>query len=161
MLNKAIILTLAIAVLSLSAFAQSDKQIKTIEAQVAAIDNAAGSYKEKTDTIEGAHLTEAKGTFFTVGKQLVKAIAVYEAEGVKGRVEAYYKGGKVIFIKWDANVEKTTGWVLETEKYYFVNGKLLRIVDGSSVMKRGDDNFIEMEREVMKAVADIRDGFEN
>lgn len=161
MLNKAIILTIAIAVFSLSVLAQTDKQIKAIEAEVARINAAAAGYKQKTATIDGAHLENANGTFFSSGKRLVKAVATYEAEGVKATVHAYYKGGKVIYIRWDSNVEKTGGWVLETEKYYFVNGRLVRIVDGADVMKRGDDNFIESEREVMKADGDIRDAFEN
>jgi hypothetical protein len=161
MLSKTIILIAALAVFSVSAMAQSARDIKAIETEVAAIDKAPGSYKERTETVSGSRLDGAKATFFTSGKRLVKVLALYEAEGVRGHVETYYKNGKLIYINWKAYLQRSGGEKLEVERYYFVKGKLVKIIDGATEMKRGNDNFIEMEREVLLAAEDLRSEFEN
>jgi hypothetical protein len=161
MLRRTIILIAALALFSFSAMAQSARDMKSIETEVAAINNGTGSYKERTETVEGSRLDGAKATFFTSGKRLVKVLASYEAEGVRGLVESYYKNGKVIYINWKAYIQRSGGEKLEEERYYFVKGKLVKIIDGATEMKRGDENFIEMEREVVLAEGDLRSEFEN
>jgi hypothetical protein len=156
--RKAILVFIVIIGLSGSIFAQIDKQITAIRAEVAAIDKAAKGYKKRSKDVMGLSTEGAAATYFTSGKGLKKITAKIYGETYNGSAELYYKGGEVIFIFWKMNKYDTTIGMdpppkvirVEEERYYFAGGKLIRLLAGKTEIKPGDENYTEMKDGIME-----------
>jgi 3'-phosphoadenosine 5'-phosphosulfate sulfotransferase len=140
-------------------FAQTDKQIAAIRAEVAAINKSAAKYTKKTKSIEGISLEGAEATYFVAGKGFKKVLAKIYGETYNSTGEFYYSGEELIFAfvkfnKYDTQIGiKPPPKVVRTEeqRLYFAGGDLIRMLVGKSELKSDNDRYTELK----DAITDI------
>lgn len=163
-------LVLAISIIALFAgavFAQVEKQVAGIRAEVAAINKAAKRYKKKTKDVDGLSLEGATATYFTSGKGLKKITAKLYGETYNASAEIYYKGEEVIFIFWKMNKYDTQIGMtpppkvirVEEERYYFAGGELLRLLKGKKEIKPADEQYTEMKAGILELEKGLKEAY--
>lgn len=164
------IATFAIVVFALGAmtvFAQVEKQIASIRAEVAAINKAAPKYQKKTRDIEGVSLEGAQATYFTSGKGLKKITAKMYGETFQGTAELYYSGEEMIFAfqrleRYNGHISMKpppkVARVIETRVYY-AGSKVIRVIEDKkqlspdSVEFRGaDEGMADLSQKLKAAI---------
>ncbi len=80
-----------------SAFAQTEKEIVKIRAEVAAIEKGAAKFTKTTKDVEGVSLEGTEATYFYSKGDLRKITAKMYGETYNATGEFYYRDGEMIF----------------------------------------------------------------
>jgi hypothetical protein len=156
-MKKIFLLATLIIVLGSSIFAQTEKQITAIRAEVAAINKAAAKYTKKTKNVDDISLEGTEATYYVSGKGLKKIVARMYSEGSNSTGEFYYQGEELIFAfvkynKYDQPLNaKRTPKVVKTEeqRFYFAGGDLIRLLIGKKELKPTDERYDELKNETV------------
>lgn len=166
-MKKLIWIISIIAIFAGAAFAQVEKQIAGIRAEVAAINKAAKGYKKKTKDVDGVSLEGTQATYFTSGKGLKKITAKMYGETYNASAELYYKGEEVIFIYIKMNKYDTQIGMdpppkvvrVEEERYYFAGGELVRVLKGKKEIKATDEEYTEMKAGILELEKGLKEAY--
>lgn len=147
---------LVLLAVSASVFAQTEKQITTIRAEVAAINKAAVKYDKKTKLVEGISLEGTEATYFTSGHGLKKITAKMYGETFRATAELFYSGEELLFAyrrveRYDTQIgmkppPKVVG-IIETRVYY-AGARAIRVIEGKKQVASTDIIFTEAEMEI-------------
>lgn len=152
--RKILSILLFVCAAQISIFAQSDKAINAVRAEVKTINGNLKKLKKETKNVSGLSLEGAEAVYFLSGTEIRKITAVLYGETYKSAVEVYYRANAPIFIfsklsKYDAPLNphrspKITG--SEEQRGYYADGKTIRIIVGAAVLKTSNSRYAEAER---------------
>lgn len=156
-MKKIFLLTALLIVFAGAIFAQTDQEILSIRAEVAAINRGAARYTKKTKSVDDISLEGTEATYYTSGKGLKKIVARMYSEGSNSTGEFYYQGEELIFAfvkynKYDRPINaKRSPKVVSTEeqRFYFTGGNLIRLVIGKTELKPNDERYEELKNEAV------------
>ena len=156
LLLSAIFLTLAAAN---SAFAQTEKEIVKIRAEVTAIEKGAAKFTKTTKDVEGISLEGTEATYFYSKGDLRKITAKMFGETYNATGEFYYRDGELIFAFLKHNQYDTQIAMnpppkvvrVEEQRFYFAGGNLIRLLIGKKELKSGNERYAELK----DSIADI------
>lgn len=97
MIIKFSILTIVLLFSFQTFFAQTEKRIATIRAEVAAIEKGAANYTRKTNNVEDISLEGTEAIYFTEKTSLKKITSKMYGETFNATGEFYYRDGQLIF----------------------------------------------------------------
>ncbi len=149
-------------VASAALFAQADKQIVAIRAEVNLINKNAPKYQKSTKDIDGLSLEGTRATYFTSGKGLKKITAKIYGETFRATTELFYSGEEMIFAfqrleRYDTHVAADpppkVASIVET-RVYFANAGAIRVLRGTKRLLKSDVLFEEAEME-MRELSDM------
>lgn len=137
-------------------FAQTEKDIVRIRAEVTAINKSAKKYKKETRDVEGISLEGTEATYFVSGKGLKKATAKMYGETYNASVEIYYSGEEMIFAflkenRYDTQIGMTPPPKVvrsEERRFYFSGGNLIRMLNGKKEVKAADEKYDEYKQQI-------------
>ena len=137
---------------------QTEKEIVKIRADVAAINKGVSKYKKTTKDVEGISLEGTEAAYYHSAGKLRKITAKMFGETYKAAGEFYYADGELIFAylkhsQYDtqigANPPPKVVRITE-QRFYFADGKLLRLLIGKNELKSGDERYTELKDEIVK-----------
>ena len=148
-----------------AAYAQTEKEIAKIRAQVAAINNGAAKYTKTTKSVEDISLEGTEATYYHSAKVLRKITAKMYGETYNATGEFYYAGGELIFAfvkrnEYDTQIgtDKPPKVVrVQERRFYFAGGDLIRLLVGKKELKDGDDNYSELKDEIISVSGKLKD----
>lgn len=155
-------ITIVMMAASAALFAQTDKQIVAIRAEVNLINKNAPKYQKSTKDIDGLSLEGTRATYFTSGKGLKKITAKIYGETFRATTELFYSGEEMIFAfqrleRYDthvaANPPPKVASIVET-RVYFANTGAIRVLRGTKRLLKSDILFEEAEME-MRELSDM------
>ncbi len=97
MIIKFSILTIVLLFSFQTSFAQTEKRIAAIRAEVAAIEKGAANYTRKTNNVEDISLEGTEAIYFTEKTSLKKITSKMYGETFNATGEFYYRDGQLIF----------------------------------------------------------------
>lgn len=150
-----------------SIFAQIDKQITAIRAEVAAINKAGTKYKKTKKPVENISLEGTEATYFVSGKGLKKVVAKMYGETYNATGEFYYSGEKLIFAfvkynKYDTQIGMNPPpQVVRTEeqRFYFADGNLIRVLLGKKELKPDDERYDELKNRTINTSKKLMEAY--
>ena len=155
-------------VLAGSAFAQTEKQVAAISAEVAAINKGAAKYKKTKKEVEDISLEGTEATYYQSGKNLRKITATIYGETYNAAAEFYYRDGQLIFAfvkrnQYNAPIgtgktPKVTG--VEEQRYYFANGNLIRLLLGKKELKSNSEKYAQLKAELISIASKLQNSYE-
>lgn len=148
-----------------SAFAQTEKEIAKIRAEVAAINKGAAKYKKTTKNVEDISLEGTEATYFHSAKNLKKITAQMFGETYNATSEFYYQNGELIFAFIKRNQYDTQIGVnpppkvvrVEERRFYFANGELIRLLVGKKELKPGGEKYSELKDQIISISSKLKD----
>lgn len=151
-------------ILAGSAFAQTEKQVAGISAEVAAINKGAAKYKKTKKDVEDISLEGTEATYYQSGKNLRKITAKMFGETVYADGEFYYRDGRLIFaVLKRTNYSEPLGMSkkrkvmsVEEQRYYFADDKLIRLLIGKKALKSGDERYEQLRDELISTADKLR-----
>lgn len=154
------LLSLALALTfigTISAQAQTDKDITEIRSRVALINKGAAKYKKVTKDVDEISLEGTEATFYRSGDDLRKVTARMYGETYKATGEFYYHDGKLIFgyirhSQYDTQIglSKPVKVIrVEDQRYYFKNGELIRLTVGKKTLKAGSEKHSQLKDQII------------
>jgi len=161
-MKRATMITIVMMAASVTLFAQTDKQIAAIRAEVNLINKNAPKYQKRTKDIDGLSLEGTRATFFTSGKGLKKITAKIYGETFRATTELFYSGEEMIFAfqrleRYDTHVAADpppkVASIVET-RVYFANAAAIRVLRGTKRLLKSDVLFEEAEME-MRELSDM------
>lgn len=167
-MKKILLLSALMLVFGNSIFAQTDKQITAIRAEVAAINKAAAKYKKKTKDVEGISLEGTEATYYVSGKGLKKIVARIYGESFNATGEFYYQGEELIFAfvkhnKYDRPLGASgrSPKVVRTEeqRFYFTGGNLIRLLVGKKQLKPDDERYDQLKDEAVGTADELKKSY--
>lgn len=137
-------------------FAQTEKEIAQIRAEVNLINKSAAKYKKEKRNVEDISLEGTEATYFVSGKGLKKISAKLYGETYNATVEVYYSGEEMIFAfmkenRYDSQIGmKPPPKVVKSEerRFYFSGGNLVRLLVGKKELKPSEENYNEYKQQV-------------
>jgi hypothetical protein len=152
-MKKIFLLAVLTLVFGGSIFAQIDKQISAIRAEVAAINKASKKYTKKTKNVEEISLEGTEATYFVSGKGLKKVVAKMYGETYNATGEFYYSGEELIFAfikfnKYDTQIGMNPPPKIirtEEQRLYFAGGDLIRLLLGKKELKSNYERYDELK----------------
>lgn len=166
---KKILLILAIATfigVSTGSAQSVESQVSSIRSEVTAINNSAKNYKKTTKSVEGISLEGTEASYFTSGKELKKITAKSYGETFNAVTEIYYQDNELIFVyqqinKYNGsfaskNVKVTK---VEEKRFYFSDGKMIKLLLGKVNVKSGSRQWTESEEEIVDLVKTLKDAY--
>jgi hypothetical protein len=165
---KKIFLSAALLMIFVSSiFAQTDKQITAIRAEVAAINKAAAKYTKKTKNVEEISLEGTEATYFVSGKGLKKVVAKIYGETYNSTGEFYYSGEDLIFAfikfnKYDTQIGMNPPpKVVRTEdqRFYFTGGDLIRLLLGKKELLPNDERYDELKNGTIDTSKKLKEAY--
>lgn len=162
-------LILTVGLGQLTVFAQNEREVAKIRAEVNLINKNLRNYTGKTKNIEGLSLEGSEAVFYTSGKGLKKITAKMYGETYNSVAEIYYKGEQPIFIflkfnKYDTQIglEKPPKVVrTEEERIYYAGEKTVRVMIGQNVLKPEDVRFQEIEYKLSDLASILKAAYSN
>lgn len=138
----------------LTVFAQNEKEVAKIRAEVNLINKNLESYTRKTKNIEGLSLEGAEAVFYTSGTGLKKIMVKMYGESYNATAEIYYNGNVPIFIyqkfnKYDLPIGATKSPKIvnvEETRVYYTNERIVRILVGKEKIKSMDEKFEDLKK---------------
>ena len=139
-----------------SVFAQTEKQIRQIRADVKLINKNAAKYTKKTKDVEGIALEGTEADYFVSGKGLKKITAKMFGETYNASVEIYFSGEEMIFAflkenRYDTQIGMNPPPKVvrsEEKRFYFSGGDLIRLLAGKKELKPADKNYQESKAQI-------------
>ena len=88
-------------------------------------------------------------------------------ETFNASAELYYKGGELIFCyiktnKYDTQIGMTPPpkvASIEEERYYFMNGEMIRLVHGKVELKPGDEKYEELKNGAIELAKTLKEAY--
>lgn len=165
---KLLLILLVLAFGTHAAFAQNSQAIAAIQAEVRAIEKNAAKYTKKTKDVEGISLEGTQATYFVSGRGLKKIAAKMYGETYNATVELYYQGEELIFAFYKFNrydtqigLEKPPKVVnTEEKRFYFVGGKLEKLLVGKKEVKSDDEQFSDSENDIVDLSKKLKDAYQ-
>ncbi len=151
--TKILSVVLFIFAAQISIFAQSEKEVAAVRAEVKSINGSSKKLKKEMKTVLGLSLEGAEATYFLSGKEIKKITATFYGETYKSTAEVYYRTDAPIFIfsklnKYDAPINPNRSPKIissEEQRIYFSGGKTVKIIVGKADLKTTDSRFAEIE----------------
>lgn len=148
-------------------FAQTEKRIAAIRAEVAAIEKGAAKYTKKTKNLEDISLEGTEATYLSSGGNLMKIASKMYGETFNSTGEFYYRDGQLIFAflkhnKYDTQIgmDKPPKVVRsEEQRFYFANGKLIRLLVGKKELKSSDERYAELKDDIVDNSSKLKGSF--
>lgn len=134
-----------------------NKRVSEIRVEVNAINKDAAKYAKKTKDVEDISLEGAEATYYFSGKDLKKITLQMYGETYNAMGEFYFKNGELLFAFVKRNEYDTQIGMdpppkvvrVEEQRFYFRgDGELIRLLVGQKELKRGDENYSELEKEI-------------
>lgn len=157
MIIKFSILTIVLLFSFQTFFAQTEKRIAAIRAEVAAIEKGATNYTRKTNNVEDISLEGTEATYFTEKTSLKKITSKMYGETFNATGEFYYRDGQLIFAflkhnKYDSqigmdNPPKVVS--VEEQRFYFDDDNLIRLLVGKKELKSGSERYDELKDSIL------------
>ncbi len=144
---------LILMIAAVSAFAQTEKQIAAIRADVNLINKSASKYDKKTKLVEGISLEGTEATYLTSGRGLKKITAKMYGETFRATAEHYYSGEELIFAyqrlqRYDTQIgmkpPPKVVKILETRVYYS-GAKAIRVIEDKKQLATSHSEFSAAE----------------
>lgn len=159
---------IAIVVFASASFAQTEKQIAAIRAEVQAINKGAAKYTKKTKNLYDLSTEGAEVTYYTSGKDLKKIVAKIYGESGNKTNEYFYQGEDLIFVfeklnHYDNPIGAATSPKVvrvEETRAYFEGGKCIRLLNGKKTIKADTVEFDEQIYEIVETADTIKGGFD-
>lgn len=137
-------------------FAQTEKEIAQIRAEVKTINKSAAKYKKETRDVEGISLEGTEATYYVSGKGLKKISAKMYGETYNATVEIYYSGEEMIFAfvkenRYDTQIGMTPPPKIvrsDERRFYFSGGNPIRVLSGKKELKSTDENYDEYKQQI-------------
>lgn len=140
---------IAIVLVSITSYAQTEKDISAIRSQVNLINKNAKSYRKLERTVEGISLEGTRATYFISGSGLKKIVAKIYGETFRATAELFYAGEELIFAfqrleKYDTHIAADpppkVAKVDETRVYY--SGRAaIRVIEGKNILNAATSDF--------------------
>ena len=151
-------------ILADSAFAQTEKEVGKIRAEVAAINKGAAKYAKTTKDVEDISLEGTEATYYHSAKNLRKITAKIYGETYKAEGEFYYHDGQLIFAFLKQSqyaVPIGTGKTprvksVEEQRYYFSNDNLIRLLIGKKALKSDDERYAQLKDDLISIADKLR-----
>ena len=147
----------AIMIFESAAFAQIEKQIAVIRAEVQQINKSSAKYTKMTKNLNNLSAEGAEVTYYSSGKGLKKIVAKIYGETGNTINEYFYQGEDLIFVFQKANrydkpidggrAPKTVK--VEELRAYLEGGKCIRLLKGKKTIK---PSTIEFDEEIYAIV---------
>ncbi|MGB2752999.1 MAG: hypothetical protein WBC19_13155 [Pyrinomonadaceae bacterium] len=142
---------------SVSAQAQTDKDITEIRSQVAAINKGVAKYKKVTKDVDDVSLEGAEATYYRSGEDLKKITTRMYGETYKATGEFYYRDGELIFgfikhSQYDTQIglSKPVKVIrVEERRYYFAGGVLIKLMVGKKTLKSDSEKYSQLKDEII------------
>lgn len=161
------LLTFSILILlfaSTAVLSQTEKQIVSIRAEVAAINNSAAKYDKKTKNIAGISTEGAEATYYLSGKGLKKIVVQIYGETFRATNEFYYGGEELIFAyqkfsRYNGSIgSKPPPKIarIEEARLYRSGDQTIRILLDKKALKPGEIAFTEKEYELIEFSAQLK-----
>ena len=155
-------------VLAGSAFAQTEKQVAGISAEVAAINKGAAKYKKTKKDVEDISLEGTEATYYQSGKNLRKITAKMFGESVYADGEFYYRDGQLIFALLKRTMyneplgtgKKRKVTSVEEQRYYFENDNLIRLLIGKKELKSDDERYTQLKDDIISIASKLQNSYE-
>lgn len=138
-----------------SLFAQNEKEIASINRQVAIINKNLKRYGVKTLNVAEVSDEGARATYYSTGRGLYRIRAKISGE-YESVVELYYQGEELIYA-----YEKFTGYGAQANiqpkkrikninerRYYFSGGNLIKQTVGAKILKPSDKAYEELKKQI-------------
>jgi hypothetical protein len=144
---------LILMIAAVSAFAQTEKQIAAIRADVNLTNKSAAKYDKKTISVEGISLEGTEATYFTSGRSLKKITAKMYGETYRATAELYYSGEDLIFAyqrfqRYDTQIgmkpPPKVVRMVETRVYYS-GAKAIRVIEDKKQLATSTSEFSAAE----------------
>ncbi len=150
-----------------SAYSQTEKEIIKIRAEVAAINKGGAKYTKTKKDVEGISLEGAEATYFYSGSDLKKITTKMYGETYKATGEFYYENGELIFAfkkhhQYDTQIGVGNPPKVvrsEEQRFYFANGKLIRLLVGKKELKSSDERYAELKDDIVDDSSKIKGSF--
>lgn len=152
-----------------SAYAQTEKEIVKIRAEVAEINKGASKYTKTTKDVEDIALEGAEATFYRSAGNLRKITAKMYGETYNATGEFYYRDGQLIFAflkhnRYDTQIgldklPKVVG--VEERRFYFADGDLIRLLVGKKELKSGGERYDELKASIVDISNKLKNSYEN
>jgi hypothetical protein len=144
--------------------AQTEKEIVKIRSEVAAINKGVSKYTKTTKNVEDISLEGTEATYYHSAKNLRKITAEMFGETFNATGEFYYRGGELIFAfikhnKYDTQIgmnppPKVIG--TEEQRFYFADGKLIRLLIGKKELKSGGEKYSELKDQIISITTKLK-----
>lgn len=139
------------------AFAQTEKEIGKIRAEVAAINKNASGYKKTIKDVEDISIEGAEATYYHLAGTVKKITAEMFGETYNATGEFYYADGELIFAfikrnQYDTQIgANPPPKVIRTEeqRFYFAGGALVRLLVGKKELKSADEKYSQLKDEII------------
>lgn len=150
-------------------FAQTEKEIAQIRAEVSKINKSPRAYKKETRDVEGISLEGTEATYFVSGKGLKKIAAKMYGETYNASVEIYYSGEEMIFAfmkenRYDTQIGMTPPPKVvrsEERRFYFSGGNLIQMLNGKKEMKTADEKYDEYKQQIEEIAEKLKADYLN
>lgn len=157
-------LAVLILLINFNAFAQTEKEIGRIRAEVNTINKSAAKYKKKTANVEDIALEGTEATYFSSGKNLKKIAAKMFGETYNATIEIYYSGDEIIFAfikenRYDTQIGMTPPpKVIKSEerRFYFSGGNPIRVLIGKKELKPTGENYTEHKQQIEEIAGKLK-----
>ena len=148
-----------------SAQAQTERGIVKIRADVAAINKGVSKYTKTKKDVEGISLEGTAATYYHSAGKLRKITAKMFSETYNAAGEFYYADGELIFAylkrnQYDAQIGLGTPPKIvriTEQRFYFADGKLLRLLIGKNELKSVDERYSELKDEIVEISDKLKD----
>ena len=151
-----------------SAFAQTEKEVVKIRADVAAINKGAAKYTKILKDIEDISLEGAEATYYHLAGKVKKITTEMLGETFNSTGELYYKDRQLIFAfikrrQYDTQIGvEPPPKVVDTQEqrlYFAADGRLIRLLIGKKESKTVDENYSRLEKEVSHISRKLMDSY--
>ena len=164
---KLLILTAVLFLNFQTVFAQTEKQISAIRAQVGAIEKGLKNYQKATRRVEGISLEGTEAVYYVSGKSLQKIGARIFGETFNAAADFYYQGEELIFVFYKINrYDRPIGGVrspkvarTEERRFYFAGGELVRLLDGKKELTASDEKYTTMKEEIVDVAEKLKSAY--
>ncbi len=166
-MKKIFLLTALILVFGNSIFAQTDKQLTAIRAEVAAINKASAKYTKTKKSVENISLEGTEATYYVSGKGLKKIVTTIFGETYNATSEFYYSGEELIFAfvkfnKYDTQIGMNPPPKIvrtEEQRLYFTGGNLIRLLIGKKELKSNDERYDELKNGTLDTSKKLQEAY--
>jgi hypothetical protein len=160
-ISRAAFLFAILAAVAGAAYAQADKRIAAIDAQVSEINKASRTYKKKTKDVFGISTEGAGVSYYRSGKELKKISTKIYGETYNAVSEFYFRNNALIFVNdrvnhYDSSLPADVKVVrVERIRSYFDKGKMFRLINDKKTIASTSDDFTDAEKRNNEALKEI------
>jgi len=148
-----------------STFAQTEKDVVKIRAEVAMINKGAAKYTKTIKDVQDISLEGTEATYYHSTGKVKKITAEMFGETYNATGEFYYQNGHLIFAflkhnQYDTQIGTTPPpKVVRTEQQrsYFAGGQLIRLLIGKKELKSNNEKYLQLKGEIISISSKLKD----